>query len=61
LLDLGTRAAQQDETTPAEVKQVLRGLKSSTDEEILSVDFQLGFEQLLEQFKGQINGALGAQ
>jgi len=61
LLDLVLRGAQQDENTPAELKQVLRGLKPSTDEEILSVDFQIGFELLLEQFKGQISGALGAQ
>ena len=61
LLDLGLRAAQQDETTPPEVKQVLKSLKAKTDEETLTVNFQVGFEQLLEQFKGQINGAIGAQ
>ncbi|WP_254513930.1 hypothetical protein [Anatilimnocola floriformis] len=61
LLDLGMRAAQQDETTPAEVKEVLRSVKAKTDEETLTINFQVGFEQLLEQFKGQINGAIGAQ
>lgn len=61
LLDLALQGAQQDANTPADVKAALKGIKSSTEEEILSVDVRVGFEALLEQFKGQINAALGAQ
>jgi hypothetical protein len=61
LLELGLQAAQQDESNPAEVKRALKALKSSTDEEILAVDFQVGLNTILEQFKSQINGVLGAQ
>ncbi len=61
LIDLGLQAALQDENNPTELKQALKALKSSTDEEILSVDYQVNFTKILEHFKGQINGMLGAE
>jgi hypothetical protein len=60
LLDIILKGAQQDSNTPAEIKQALRGLKSSTDEEILAIDYSTDINLLIEQFKAQINEALTA-
>lgn len=60
LLDIVLKGLQQDGKTPAEIKQALRGVKSSTDEEILAIDFSTDWSVLIEQFKAQINEALTA-
>lgn len=60
LFDIVLKGVQQDGKTPAEIKQALRGVKSSTDEEILAIDFSTDINVLIEQFKAQINDALTA-
>lgn len=60
VIDILLQTAQKDGNTPAEIKQALRGVKSSTDEEILAVDFNTDIKVLIEQFQAQITEALTA-
>lgn len=60
VLDILLQTAQKDASTPAEIKQALRSLKASTEDEVLAIDFSTDINVLIEQFKAQINEALTA-
>lgn len=61
LLDIVILGAQQDKSTSAELKQVLKALKSEADEDSLTINVNVGFDLLLEQFKGQLGDAISAE
>lgn len=58
VVDLLLQTAQQDANTPEEFKALLKGVKSSTEEEILTIGFQVEIDSLLKQFKAQILDAV---
>lgn len=61
LLDIVILGAQQDKSTPDELKQVLKALKSEANEDSLTINVKIGFDLLLEQFKGQLGDAISAE
>jgi hypothetical protein len=62
LLDVVIMGAMQpDANTPPEFKQVLKGLKSEADEDSLTINVNVAYDLLLEQFKGQLGDAISAE